>query len=169
MIYHSNSWLYRMRPSVCHEPFVPHSQPTLTRSYSPSTSSHASASEVAQITPNQLRWSPFDIPSATTTTTSASGSSAPTSTSTPTKEVDFVDGLASICGAGDPAMRHGLGIHIYAANVDMKNRAFQNSDGDFLLGRSLLAAGGWFPSDDLTHYRKSHSRAAWTSRPRWVD
>eukprot|EP00112_Aurelia_sp_Birch-Aquarium-sp1_P004494 Seg1509.17 transcript_id=Seg1509.17/GoldUCD/mRNA.D3Y31 product="Homogentisate 1 2-dioxygenase" protein_id=Seg1509.17/GoldUCD/D3Y31 len=62
--------------------------------------------------PNQLRWKPFDIPSNPT---------------------DFVEGLSTVCGAGDPRMRSGLSIMVYTCNTEMKNRAFQNADGDFLI------------------------------------
>merc|ERR1712013_530872 len=63
--------------------------------------------------PNQLRWKPFDIPS---------GSS-----------VDWVDGLRTIAGAGDTKTRHGIAIHVYTCNKAMGDRAFYNSDGDFLI------------------------------------
>lgn len=62
--------------------------------------------------PNQLRWNPFDIPAEPT---------------------DFVEGLRTVCGAGDPTVRHGCIIHIYACNKSMGDSAFQNSDGDFLI------------------------------------
>lgn len=68
------------------------------------------------ITPTQIRWSPFDIPDAS-------------------KKVNFVQGLKSLAGAGDPACRSGLGIHVYTANTDMGKSAFYNSDGDFLIGK----------------------------------
>lgn len=62
--------------------------------------------------PNQLRWNPFDIPG---------------------EKIDFVDGLHTVCGAGDIKSRHGIAIHIYMCNSSMENRAFYNSDGDFLI------------------------------------
>ncbi|XP_027224702.2 homogentisate 1,2-dioxygenase [Penaeus vannamei] len=62
--------------------------------------------------PNQLRWNPFDIPSEPT---------------------DFVEGLRTVCGAGNATVRHGCIIHIYACNKSMGDAAFQNSDGDFLI------------------------------------
>ncbi|XP_037785380.1 homogentisate 1,2-dioxygenase-like [Penaeus monodon] len=62
--------------------------------------------------PNQLRWNPFDFPAEPT---------------------DFVEGLRTVCGAGDPTVRHGCIIHIYACNKSMGDSAFQNSDGDFLI------------------------------------
>ncbi len=41
------SWLYRIRPSVLHEPFAP----------------YRDAADAGEATPNQLRWDPFPIPS----------------------------------------------------------------------------------------------------------
>ena len=63
--------------------------------------------------PNQLRWKPFDMPTGVT---------------------DFVDGLFTVCGAGDPKTRHGTAIHVYLCNVSMTNKCFYNADGDFLIG-----------------------------------
>lgn len=63
--------------------------------------------------PNQMRWNPFDLPKSGT--------------------VDFVEGLNTICGAGDPKARHGMAIHIYSCNASMTDRAMYNSDGDFLI------------------------------------
>lgn len=62
--------------------------------------------------PNQLRWDPFDID----------------------KDVDWVRGLKHVAGAGDPAMKSGLGIYIYAAGRDMDERtAMYSSDGEMLV------------------------------------
>lgn len=62
--------------------------------------------------PNQLRWDPFDLD----------------------HEHDWVRGLRSIAGAGDPVMKSGLGVYIYAAGRDMDaNTAFYSSDGDMLI------------------------------------
>ncbi|CAG2102201.1 unnamed protein product [Medioppia subpectinata] len=63
-------------------------------------------------TPNQLRWNPFKLPE---------------------NSVDFVDGLNTICGAGDPRARNGIAVHIYAINASMNDKCFYNSDGDFLI------------------------------------
>ena len=65
-------------------------------------------------TPNQVRWSPFDLPT--------------------TSGVHFINGLSTLCGAGSAAVRNGIAIHIYAANADMVDTAYYNSDGDFLIG-----------------------------------
>jgi homogentisate 1,2-dioxygenase len=51
----------------------------------------------------------------------------------PDSATDFVDGLATIGGAGDPALRRGYAIHTYAANRGMEHRAFYDADGDLLI------------------------------------
>lgn len=63
--------------------------------------------------PNQMRWNPFDMPK--------------------NGEIDFVEGLHTICGAGDAKSRHGIAIHVYLCNTSMTDKAFYNSDGDFLI------------------------------------
>jgi homogentisate 1,2-dioxygenase len=72
--------------------------------------------------PNQLRWDPFPIPGAAT---------------------DFVDGIMTIAGSGDPALQTGVAVHAYAANASMQARYFYNADGELLLvpqqGRAHLA------------------------------
>ena len=73
-------------------------------------------------TPDQLRWSP------------------PPAAAAPT---DFLDGLFTIAGNGGPAAQGGVGIHLYAANRDMRERWFYDADGELLLvpqqGRLRLA------------------------------
>lgn len=65
-----------------------------------------------------MRWRPFDLPK--------------------TQDVDFVEGLHTICGAGDPKMKSGLAIHIYSFSISMENRAFYNADGDLLIGELII-------------------------------
>ena len=62
--------------------------------------------------PNQLRWDPLPIPTAPT---------------------DFVDGLVTMAGNGDPAAMSGCGIHVYAANRSMQDRFFYDADGELLI------------------------------------
>ncbi len=63
-------------------------------------------------TPDQLRWDPLHQP---------------------IKQTDFFDGLFTVCGNGDPQSRSGSAVHLYVANSPMKDRAFVNADGDFLI------------------------------------
>jgi homogentisate 1,2-dioxygenase len=63
-------------------------------------------------TPNQLRWRPLPIPSAPT---------------------DFVEGIVTLGGNGDPAWQAGAAIHLFAANTSMRDRFFYDADGELLI------------------------------------
>ncbi|TPX56958.1 homogentisate 1,2-dioxygenase [Powellomyces hirtus] len=104
------SWLYRIRPSVCHTPFEQTPSPNLVKSFEVGSAGHETECES---TPNQLRWSPFPVPTA--------------------GGVDFVHGMHTLCGSGNPSTRSGLAIHVYLANTDMHSSAFYSSDGEFLI------------------------------------
>jgi homogentisate 1,2-dioxygenase len=71
--------------------------------------------------PNQLRWDPLPIPA---------------------ERTDFVEGIVTIGGNGDPSVQTGVAIHIYAANASMQGRFFYDADGELLIvpqqGRLLL-------------------------------
>ena len=62
--------------------------------------------------PSQMRWNPPPIPSEPT---------------------DFVDGILTMAGNGDPSTQNGLAIHLYAANRSMEDRFFYNADGEMLI------------------------------------
>lgn len=64
--------------------------------------------------PNRTRWRPLPIPQAPA-------------------QVDFLDGLVTLGGAGDPTAGAGYAIHLYAANSDMVDRSFSDADGDLLV------------------------------------
>jgi len=102
------SWLYRIRPSVVHSPFEPIPSPFPV------------SMEGFKVTPNQLRWSPTEIPS-------------------DNAQVDFIDGITPVCGAGDSGLKSGLCIYNYVLNKPMlsadasQGRSFCNADGDFLI------------------------------------
>jgi homogentisate 1,2-dioxygenase len=64
------------------------------------------------VTPNQLRWKPFPIPS---------------------EKVDWVRSLFTICGSGCAAHKEGFAIHVYTATESMKDTCLANADGDFLI------------------------------------
>ena len=51
----------------------------------------------------------------------------------PEAPTDFIDGMATVGGAGHPEVRRGFALHMYVANRSMDERAFSNSDGDLLL------------------------------------
>lgn len=51
----------------------------------------------------------------------------------PTEPTDFIAGLTTFGGVGDPSMRKGAAVHLYAANKDMDDTAFSNIDGDLLV------------------------------------
>jgi homogentisate 1,2-dioxygenase len=57
----------------------------------------------------------------------------------PTGPADFVDGMATLGGAGSPRLRRGYAVHVYAANRDMDDRCFYDADGDLLLVPQLGA------------------------------
>ena len=97
------SWLYRLRPTANHPAFVPYARETLWRS---------GPFDEMPPTPNRLRWDPLSVPEAPT---------------------DFIDGMVSYCGNGDPAAAIGIGVHLYAANRSMERRAFFNADGEMLI------------------------------------
>ncbi|HEY3458147.1 MAG TPA: homogentisate 1,2-dioxygenase [Bryobacteraceae bacterium] len=63
-------------------------------------------------TPNQLRWNPLPIPSEPT---------------------DFIDGIVTMGGNGDPSFQTGVGIHFYVANRSMDGRFFYDADGELLI------------------------------------
>lgn len=47
--------------------------------------------------------------------------------------VTFVEGLHTVCGHGDPTLKEGMAVHMYAFNADMTREAFVNNDGEFLI------------------------------------
>jgi homogentisate 1,2-dioxygenase len=49
------------------------------------------------------------------------------------EDTTFIGGIRSMCGAGDPAMKDGLGIHTYSCDTSMGKVAFYSADGDMLI------------------------------------
>jgi len=72
------------------------------------------AAPLGDVDPNRTRWRPLPIPE------------APAS-------VDFLDGLVTLGGAGDPTAGPGYAVHLYAANASMSDRSFSDQDGDLLI------------------------------------
>ncbi|KAK5169340.1 uncharacterized protein LTR77_005315 [Saxophila tyrrhenica] len=98
------SWLYRILPAAAHRAW----EQVPLEDYD---SDSLSGSNVQQL-PNQLRWNPFDFD----------------------ESVDWVRGLHLVAEAGDPAMKSGLAVYVFAAGKDMaKTEAFYSADGDMLI------------------------------------
>jgi homogentisate 1,2-dioxygenase len=103
-----HAWFYRIRPSVAIIGVT-------KRARNPELEANFSLSNPrVQYVPQQFAWDPFLIPSSS-------------------ESVDFVDGLKTIGGQGDPTLYEGLAVHIYTANASMGNRAYCSNDGDMLI------------------------------------
>lgn len=48
-------------------------------------------------------------------------------------KVTFIDGIATMLGAGTPMAREGVATHMYSCNASMEKTAFVNVDGDFMV------------------------------------
>ncbi|KAJ3480562.1 hypothetical protein NLI96_g8259 [Meripilus lineatus] len=100
--------LYAEGPSVSHDGFTnPPQNPDLESDFSP-------RNPKVHITPTQVAWKPFDIPSGD-------------------KKVDFIEGIKTMAGTGGAVAHEGLASHVYVANSSMEKKAFVNSDGDMLI------------------------------------
>ncbi|KAJ6443855.1 homogentisate 1,2-dioxygenase [Purpureocillium lavendulum] len=107
-------WMYRVRPSVAHGRVAadnqnPHIESCFSR-----------ANDKVEFVAAQQAWDPFPL-------------LAPHQEAAGAPAVDFVAGIRTVAGQGDPALRQGLAVHVYSANVSMTNRAFCNNDGDLLI------------------------------------
>ncbi|KAB8212762.1 putative homogentisate 1,2-dioxygenase [Aspergillus novoparasiticus] len=98
------TWLYRVLPAAVHDSFEADDSNLSHANTAPGTCK-------LHYIPNQLRWDPFDFDDT----------------------VDWVHGLRFVAGAGDPTLKHGLGILFYAAGKDMGREAFYSADGDCLI------------------------------------
>jgi homogentisate 1,2-dioxygenase len=113
------TWLYRILPSSVHTPFRPCKDGSIYTSdekgsvhESVGAGSHQDEAPRWNYLPNQLRWDPFDLD----------------------KQADWVQGTRLIAGAGDPTLKSGLGISVYAAGCDMPPQtAYFTADGDLLI------------------------------------
>jgi len=98
------SWLYRRQPSV-----------VAGRPEACAFSRWVSGLPRDVATPPEpLRWPPFSLPQADA-------------------QVDFIEGLSTVCAGGDPDSGSGLSVHVVCANRGMGRRALVNADGEMLL------------------------------------
>jgi homogentisate 1,2-dioxygenase len=65
----------------------------------------------AEVPANRLRWNPFPIPQ---------------------KPTDFIEGLITVAGSGEPAAQAGVAVHVYRANHSMNARVCWNADGELM-------------------------------------
>jgi len=102
------TWAYRIRPAVAHAGFtrLP-DNPDLEHFWS-------AANKGVHVSPTQIAWTPFPMPA-------------------DSDEVDFIDGMKSIAGSGDPTEKAGIAIHMAMFNKGMPRRAYCNNDGDMLI------------------------------------
>jgi len=98
--------MYRIRPSVVHRPYE-----RIDNGFFKSTPFNE-----VDTTPNQLRWSPLEIPTEPTT---------------------FIQGIRTMGGNGDVATHSGAAIHMYVANASMKDTFFYCADGEMLVVAQL--------------------------------
>jgi homogentisate 1,2-dioxygenase len=98
------TWTYRIRPSVTHKPYEPREGTGKLIRSGPFTE--------VPTPPNQFRWNPVPVPA---------------------ERTDFIDGIITMGGNGDPAFQTGFGIHLYAANASMEDHFFYNADGEMLI------------------------------------
>ncbi len=61
--------------------------------------------------PNRLRWGPQPMPD---------------------RPTDWVEGIKTVAGSGDPAAGTGLAVHVYQCNRSMENTVFYDADGELL-------------------------------------
>ena len=106
-----SAWLYKLRPSAMHAP---------CKAMGARTAALLRTGPFNEVKtpPNRLRWDPLPIP---------------------TKPTDFIDGLVTIAGSGDPESHTGMGVHVYRANRSMTDRYFHNADGEMMLVPQLGA------------------------------
>jgi homogentisate 1,2-dioxygenase len=65
----------------------------------------------AETPSNRLRWNPWPMPA----------------------DADFVQGMFTVAGNGQPATQDGVAAHVYCANRSMQDRYFANADGEMLI------------------------------------
>ena len=121
------TWLYRIQPGVAgsSSSFVPYSSEAegKVRYFG-----QCDWSTDLKLDPNPMRWGPMPLVE------------QEASDGTNTKSLNFLEGVKTMMGSGDPASKSGLGIHFYSFDADMMastddgvNTHMYNSDGDLLI------------------------------------
>ncbi|CAG9951174.1 unnamed protein product, partial [Clonostachys rosea f. rosea IK726] len=108
----SSTYMYRARPSAAHQGYIN------MESKSHIENCFLTLNPAVETLPEQAEWSPFPLP--------------------PDNErIDFTDGLHTLGGSGDPNLRQGIAAYVYMINASMENKAYCNTDGDWLITPQL--------------------------------
>ncbi|KAL4911315.1 hypothetical protein BDW74DRAFT_164850 [Aspergillus multicolor] len=107
----ASTYLYRVRPASAHDGYT-----TDIEHKSDIENGLLTLNPRLHILPSQGEWAPFPLPD-----------------EKKDGKVDFVDGLHTLGGSGDPNLREGIALYVFMVNADMDHRAFCNTDGDFLI------------------------------------
>ncbi|RDL29912.1 putative homogentisate 1,2-dioxygenase [Venustampulla echinocandica] len=107
---HANmsTYMYRVRPAAAHNGY----KKIETKAHIENC--FLSLNPGVDTLPEQAEWTPFPLPK-------------------DDEKIDFVDGLHTLAGSGDPNLREGMALYVYMINTNMTQRSFINNDGDFLL------------------------------------
>lgn len=85
---------------------------------------HADWSKDMKLDPNPMRWGPMPLPTtaaALTLTAVIGGESS---------KINFIQGINTLLGSGDPTVKSGLGIYGYAFNSNMLTTIMMSGEGD---------------------------------------
>lgn len=100
------TWLYRILPACAHPPFA-----------AAAAAEQPASLRALQYVPNQLRWDPFEV--------GGEGEG---------DDLDWVGGLRLVAGAGEPAVKKGLGVYVFGCGRGMGEReVFYSADGELLV------------------------------------
>ncbi|KAM0331293.1 hypothetical protein ACHAQA_002963 [Verticillium albo-atrum] len=108
----SSTYMYRARPSAAHQGY------SKIETQSHIENCFLSSNAAVEALPEQAEWAPFPLPPAD-------------------QSIDFSDGIHTLGGSGDPNLRQGIATYVYMINASMGNKAYCNTDGDFLITPQL--------------------------------
>ncbi|KAJ4249152.1 hypothetical protein NW762_012487 [Fusarium torreyae] len=107
-----STYMYRARPSAAHLGYKD------IENKSDLENCFLSLNKAVETLPQQAEWSPFPLPAEK-------------------DQIDFTDGLHTLAGSGDPNLREGLALYVFAINSSMPHKAYCNADGDYLIVAQL--------------------------------
>jgi homogentisate 1,2-dioxygenase len=102
------TWLYRAQPSVSGTSNSFYACGGGTASSLPETFGGADWSKDMRLDPNPMRWGATPLQ--------------------PNERVNFIQGMHTLLGSGDPTCKSGIGVYVYAFNTDMSGSASDDED-----------------------------------------